>query len=163
MALKILNLLILEYPDKVILSEPDVKLYKQLTEKGKFYDFLMEQWDISDRREFKDNFFGTIFFSKGTHPEQNKFRTIFPNVWRVIKYFKKRNYKQLPIKLQKVEAELILNVIARRLCTERKGIFFNTIHDSFLCLEQDAEYIKSIIKDEFSKRGINPTLRTEIT
>ncbi len=75
----------------------------------------------------------------------------------IISYFKKVNYKDLAIELQRVEADIMINSIVPRLA--EKKIFVLTIHDSILTTPNNAELVKEVIMKEFKKFNLQPALK----
>ena len=111
--------------------------------------------DIKDRQEFKKNFFGKIFFSKNSekyiYKEKKLFKKLFPFISQIIYYYKSNDYKNLAIQLQRVEADIIINRISRRIVEEKPDCFISTIHDSILTTRKNIKYVSHIIRDEFKK------------
>lgn len=149
----------------IILSyvHPDVELYRDLTMRGMFYKYLMNSLGINeDSSTFKVRFFSKVFFSrenpKYVYAERKQFKKLFPNVSIIITHYKKDDYKNLAISLQRVEADIMINTIVPRLAQE--GIYCLTIHDSILTTKDKVEQVKEIILDEFKmKYNLIPTVR----
>lgn len=146
----------------------DVQLYQSLTAKGEFYEYIMKEMRVplKDRQEFKINFFGKIFFcnDKKTwkYTEEYKFKKLFPNVYKVIQFYKQDGYKNLPIKLQRTEAKIFLKDITHNILHNKtqENPWFATIHDSIIVEKKHAEFITSIVKTCFHKSfGKIPTIK----
>jgi hypothetical protein len=140
----------------------DIQIFKKLTEEGKFYNYLMDELDIKeDRDEFKIRFFSKVFYSRENAnyvpEERKKFRKLFPNVANIISYYKKDDYRDLAVQLQKIEADIMIKKVIPGL--ERKKIFVLTIHDSVLVQPEMVEAVKNIILNEFQKFDLRPTLK----
>jgi len=131
----------------------DVKKYIQLTAEGKFYEYLMTELGIEhgQRKAFKIDFFGKIFYcstyySKRTI-EGQFFAEEFPNVATIVDHYKEEGrkhydhkpFKHLAISMQRREASVILRTIGGEL--EKKKIWFSTIHDSVVVLQEHAEEV----------------------
>ncbi|MBK9333950.1 MAG: hypothetical protein IPM96_16465 [Ignavibacteria bacterium] len=117
-----------------------------------------------DRQKFKKDFFGKVFFcnsnDKYVYKETKLFRELFPNVYKVILHYKKEDYKQLAINLQKTEANLMINKVCKRISEERPDIFVTTIHDSILTTSENKDYICNIILNEFEKNyNLKPSIK----
>jgi len=149
------------YDNQYSTSYPDIILYKELTSNGKFYEYMMQYLPIMGRDEFKKKLFGRIFYNddkKFLYEEWSIFQDIFPTVAHIISFYKRNNYKDLAISLQKVEADIIINRIVIRL--EKESIYCLTIHDSILTTPNNAEIVKQIMLEEFEKHfGLIPTIR----
>lgn len=144
----------------------DVATYIRLTSSGKFYEHIMGLLSIplADRKEFKIQFFAKIFFcktrySKGT-VEGKLFEKEFPNVYSLINEYKTVAHEDLAIAMQRKEASVMLKSIADEL--KKQKIWFATIHDSVVCLEEHAAYVKELILSRFMAAvGISPTVTRE--
>jgi len=137
----------------------DLRKYKEVTETGKFYEFMMEKLNIKeDRDKFKVRMFTKIFYGKDKESEEmSLFKKIFPTVAKIISYYKRVNYKNLAIELQTVEADMIINRIVPKLAKE--NIFVLTIHDSILTTEENCDSVVKIILSEFKKINLKPNLK----
>jgi hypothetical protein len=137
----------------------DIRHYRELTEQGRFYEFMMEELKIrEDRALFKIRLFAKVFYGRDVESEELiKFKKIFPDVSDVIKHYKKVNYKYLSIELQKLEAEIMINSVVPRLL--EKEVFLLTIHDSILTTSENVDTVRKAILFEFRKYNLNPTLK----
>ncbi|MBK8552799.1 MAG: hypothetical protein IPL53_17750 [Ignavibacteria bacterium] len=81
-----------------------------------------------DRQKFKKDFFGKIFFCNSrdhyTYKEAKLFKKLFPNVYRIVGHYKKEDYTQLAISLQRAEADLMINKVCKRIAEERPKYLF---------------------------------------
>lgn len=138
----------------------DVQLYIELVKNGQLYEHLMQHFGIdkSKRDEFKTEFFSRIFYSKINHNWQHeyakKFNLYFPSVYEAVIHYKQGGHSKLPIMLQTIESDLMINKVSNRLLNELgNNVFLLTLHDSIICLENDGEKIKQImikeVKNEF--------------
>lgn len=149
--------------DKSIFNEyEDVKLYKELTEKGKLYDYIIKKWNIKiDRHLFKKHFFGKIFYCKTKSNYRYEYSKLFmkefPHVFELIIELKKGDYTNLAKQLQKRESSLIVYQIGKILM--QKNIWFITVHDSIICKESDSKEVNDIMKKIFNKNKLNPTIK----
>ena len=74
---------------------------------------------------------------------------------------KKNKSNLLPILLQRIESEIILNRVAKRIERERPELPIFTIHDSVVTTVGNELYIQCVMKDEMDK-AINLRPNTEI-
>jgi hypothetical protein len=151
-----------------LVTFPDIVKYESLTSDGKFYEYLMKEAEINNenRQEFKKSFFGKVFFCQNqdhyTYSEAKLFRKLFPNVYKIILHYKKEDYKQLAINLQRAEANLMINKVCKRIAIERPEIFVSTIHDSILTTEENKDYICNVIINEFERNfNLKPSIKIE--
>jgi hypothetical protein len=144
-------------------NKTDILIYRDITSSGKFYENLMDKMEIyEDRSLFKVRFFKKVFYSKENpyyiSEERKRFTELFPNVSQVISYYKKDDYRNLAISLQRVEADIMINRIVPRLAN--MGIYVLTIHDSILTTPDKIEIVKEIILQEFDNQyGLIPTIK----
>lgn len=150
----------------------DVAQYIELTATGTFYEHVMGLMGHNlatitarSRSEFKKEFFAKIFFCK-THysrltPEGKIFRKHFPHVLALIDQYKEQGHEQLAITMQRAEAKIILKTIGNQL--QNRGIWYNTIHDSVVVMQEHQEEVKALILQSFFDAvGMAPTVKPEI-
>ncbi|MDZ7765166.1 MAG: hypothetical protein U5K00_12180 [Melioribacteraceae bacterium] len=93
-----------------------------------------------NRDDFKVKVFAKIFIAEKTKimfmRKGKNFRKLFPNVADIIKHYKKDDYKNLAIQLQRAEANIIIHKIIPQIAKE--NIWAVTIHDSVLTTQKDA-------------------------
>ncbi|MCF8260350.1 MAG: hypothetical protein K9J12_06220 [Melioribacteraceae bacterium] len=135
----------------------DVLFYRKLVEEGTLYDYLRDLLKLKDmsKSELKKHILKTIFYAKNSYTTNDFliFRGVFPTVAGAIKYFKRHDYRNLPILLQRIEAELMFNDVISEL--RKKGIYAITIHDSILTLYEFADYVSELMRDcVFRKTGL---------
>ncbi len=155
-------------------EQDDVIEYKKLTSEGKLYEYLIEtlpsdKTDVfNNRQHFKDTFFH-MFYSSNTSRNTSIVRIMkelfidkFPTIYNYMDFLKSKHYSYYPILMQNVEAQIMIDIISARLMNSYKKIPFFTIHDSFLCLEVDADIIKAIMDEEITKfTGIKANINIE--
>lgn len=139
----------------------DLRLYKEITEQGSFYEYMKKELGINEERDlFKIRMFTKLFYGRVFESEEKTaFKKIFPEVSKIIDHYKKINHRDLAIDLQRVEAEIMINTVVPRLA--EKKIFALTVHDSILTTTENVKLVQEIIKDEFKKYDLVPTLRVK--
>lgn len=144
----------------------DVQDYITLTSTGKFYEYVMNLLDVPEenRKAFKIQFFAKIFYCTTHYSVRTKegklFENEFPNVYKLINQYKEESYKNLSIKMQKTEANIILHGIGGEL--KQRGIWYSTIHDSVVVMKEHQEEVKALIISKFlSLVGVEPGVKTE--
>lgn len=142
----------------------DVKHYQELTESGMFYEYLLEKSGyMGDRGKFKKDFFGQVFFSKVVKysmPIKDVFIQEFPNVDMLINRLKKENYKNFSIGLQRMEASIIIDVVAKKMIKQGKCVV--TLHDAVVCdNDADLELAEDLIRGEMKRHDITPKFKRE--
>ena len=146
----------------------DVQQYIDLTSSGKFYEHVAHAMGARikskrERREFKSNFFASIFFCRNQHTEASKcgkwFKRHFPNVYQLIFDTKAVRYQDLADAMQIQEAHVILDVVVKAL--HAKKIWCASIHDSIICRPGDQEEVATLMLDAFQDHGVQPSLDQE--
>lgn len=144
--------------------------YKEITEKGQFYEYLMGEFGIENdnpeaRMNFKKMFFGRVFFDVNRtklKKEEELFQKLFPTIFRIIREIKQEDYTQLAISLQKAESEAIITKCIRRIRIEEPEMFVSTIHDSIVGELNSLEYFKIVLEDVFElEYNLKPGIKTE--
>ena len=153
----------------------DVQNYIYLTLTGDLYDYLKEEklkyWKYTKRNKketrktAKKNIF-TIFYQKEDSERSSVakeiFKIVFPNVFKVIEFAKIKDYRKFSVGLQKIESDMVLRTICKRIFDEKPDIPLFTIHDSILSTPDNIEYIKQIMNEELYKKiAILPELKVE--
>lgn len=146
----------------------DVQQYVNLTSSGKFYKHVAHALGVRidtkrEQREFKSNFFGSVFFCRNQHTEASRcgkwFKRHFPNVYQLIFDTKAVRYQNLADAMQIQEAQVILDVVVKALHT--KKIWCASIHDSIICRPGNQEEVAALMLDAFQDYGVQPTLDRE--
>jgi hypothetical protein len=144
---------------------PDAQRYVELVQEGRFYEYLMEAGGVPAERRgrFKKQFFGHVFFCENwpVTDAARVFDRLFPNVHAVIRAMKAENYTALAHELQRAESGLMIGRVAVRCMNELSWAFIGTIHDSILTTADQADAIVSIMREEFGRHGLRPTIREE--
>jgi hypothetical protein len=156
----------------------DLELYCTLVDKGRLYPYMSEEYEKrtgnklnvnipEEKKKLKDAMFLTLF-SKNSfykHPDAEMkrfFHDTFPSVYRIFSLIKAERHQRLPIILQLVESEIMLNRVAKGISRSNPHLPIYTIHDSIVTLEEYAEFVQGAVKSEFqSAIGLMPSLSNE--
>ncbi len=137
----------------------DEQHFVRLCEEGQLYEELMERVEMPVRKWVKQDFFEVLFGKNSLKsPLKEEFKELFPNVAEVIRIHKRQDYKFLPCLMQNIESNFIINTVCRRLMNEIPDAPVFTIHDSILTTREFADEVQEIIKEEFRRLGLSPTL-----
>lgn len=149
-----LNLVIKEESDNSINLE-ELVLFRKLTQEGLFYDFILDNTKITEKKIAKE-FTYKVFFGKNNDCKADKmFKSLFPSIYNFIKFFKSKhnNYKFLAHRLQFLESNLIFNQIVLEIMNNYPEIKLITIHDSIVCSKKHKQKVEEIfnkkIKEHF--------------
>ncbi|ANF51188.1 hypothetical protein A0O34_11960 [Chryseobacterium glaciei] len=121
------------------------------------YNYLYEQ----DRELAKKLFISMLYAPNNRYiKEQEVFKSEFPILYDLIREKKKGNHKVISHELFDLEAELIVDTIARGLIKKKIPTF--TIHDCIAVQEQNIEISELKMKDAFISRfGSCPKIKLE--
>ena len=150
-------------------NSSDIETYVSLCETGKLYEYLKDELNLSDnsRNDVKAAVFQILFtdnrFIGQVNAEPKRaFKRLFPSVYDVLSLIKKGKSNLLPILLQRVESEIILNRVAKRIEIERPDLPIFTIHDSVVSTLGNELYIKRVMMEEMEKAiGLSPHMKIE--
>jgi hypothetical protein len=125
--------------------------------RGRIYERIAKENGLT-REEAKSRCF-EVLFSHPTHYQNRKqqFAEVYPEVFDFcIDYKQKHGYRQLSIRLQQMEAEVMEEV-----CLElhKRGIDVLTVFDSIIVMEEDAEEAREVFGHAFGE--LEPEIEAE--
>lgn len=142
----------------------DVRLYQELAESGQFYEYLIQRTAYQgDRNQFKKDFFSQVFFSKVVKYSmaiKDAFIKEFPSVYRLISQLKVKNYKGFAISMQRLEANIMVDQVAKGMIKNGKNIL--TLHDAIVTDCVDSLILaEELITKAMLKSNISPKFKRE--
>jgi hypothetical protein len=141
----------------------DVRRYVELAEQGRLYEYLMDQFGLDRRKRdrFKRTLFANVFYSQLNAKRRftAEFADLFPHVDEAIKHYKRHHHRDLPLRMHKAEADLILGTVCGRIVRDLPHAPFLTIHDSILTPPDHLPAIQLIMRDAFADVGLTPTFK----
>lgn len=148
----------------------DFQDYIDMVNSGEFYKLMSEQIykkNVFDKKAMKEMIF-IVFFSRNRFIGQVKakpkrdFRDTFPEVYNFFNLIKKIDHRALAHILQRIESEIIIQNVSKRISIEKPELPIFTIHDSVATTLGNEEYVSAIIKEEVLKlTGLNAKLGIE--
>ena len=140
--------------------------FKLLVQNGKLYEFISEKFTgkfktldnidrFNTRNKTKQEVLHLMYFnpnamySKAALPFQS-FSILFPREAAVMNLIKKRDYRDLPILLQKVEAQVLLHTVCKKVYDINPDIPLITVHDSVITTSKYADLLKTVLTDTYS-------------
>jgi hypothetical protein len=141
---------VIELHGKDVVDLQEWKIFAIITKSGKFYQYLMDNSNITDKKIMKEGVYKVFFGRNYKNKFDTIFQKVFPSIYNFIKKYKKNNddYKILAHTLQNLESELIYNKIIYRLSVEYPEISLVTVHDSIICQSNHKEIVSSIFNQE---------------
>lgn len=140
-----------------IVDSSEFDLFKLITTTGKFYQYLMDNSEIKQKKTIKQMVYKVLFGKNFKSKGDDLFRKLFPTIYKFIKEYKRlhNNYKILSHDLQNLESCLIFNKIIKEIMYIYPEIKIITIHDSIVCQKKHKEVVENIfykyLNEEFKK------------
>ncbi len=144
---------------KCHLNTTDYRLFKELSVSGKLYNYIASSLSLRSAKNGKSLMFEVMFSSRRNNSAyKKKIKELFPSVvgW-IDEYKKAHGDNQFSIMLQRIESDLFIDNILKRV--KKLKYFCLTKHDSLIIKRSDYEAILAIVKEEFSKIGLEYTLK----
>lgn len=153
----------------------DVQNYLKIVSNGTFYESFAElliqnnlfEGDVSERDEVKKITFATLYSPNqaiGYKAHVRIFSRVFPGVYEMIKKIKfgRKTHNAYSILLQRLEAELILQKVCKRINCAFPQIPIFTIHDSVITTEEYVPIVRNFMKKIMKQNvGSSPILKVE--
>jgi hypothetical protein len=147
----------------------DIVKFKQWAESGEFYEKFSKllypaEMTKGQRIELKLMIFRVLWFGKTNRfKNMNRVKSVFiknfPNVYDIIKVLKVKDYKQFSIELQRFEASIIVDRVAKKMLSKYPIL---TLHDAIVCTSTEALCdAESRIAKELTKYNLTPKFKRE--
>lgn len=147
---------IIESEDSNIVDCDEYKLFKILTISGNFYQYIIDNSNLKDKKVVKKMVYKVLFGKNFRNKSDDIFKSLFPTIYNFIKIYKTEhnNYKVLSHDLQRLESNLIFNKIIKELSYVYPEIKVVTVHDSIIFSKKYKEIVEKIfnkcIEKEFN-------------
>lgn len=141
------------------LTTDDFIRFKTLSSSGNLYMNIQQELGLKSVKEAKNAMFEILFSGRNNKTLfKRKIKEVFPSVVEWIDNYKKEHGdNEFSIMLQRIESELFIDKVLKRL--KKLKYFCLTKHDSLIIKRGDYEAIMDIVKDEFSRIGLEYTLK----
>lgn len=138
--------------------------FKKDVQNGELYDKIMSELAISDRNEFKAQFFAHVLYGKTGKwaedlPIVRAFARLYPQAWLLINEAKAVDYRELARRMQRREADFIFNRVLQRFMGECPTARVLTVHDAIYCEKRYQYDLINIMNEEFERLGVRASLR----
>ena len=144
--------------------------YVHMVNTGDFYKKISEKLypeATFEKQKIKEMIF-TVFFSRNSFirlPEAKSkidFKNNFPEIYEIFRLLKVKNHRALAHILQRIESELIIQKVCKRISIEKPNLPIFTIHDSVTTIVGNEKYVSLIIEEEAKRlTGLNVKLGLE--
>ena len=128
----------------------ELDLFKFLTWNGLFYQYIIDNSDISNKKEAKEITYKVIFGRNYSNKYDRLFKNLFPTIYRFIQAYKKKegDYRVMSHRLQNMESEFVFNKVIKRVYESYPYIKMFTVHDSIIFSRNYQREIKEIFNQE---------------
>jgi len=153
------------------LDNKEVKQYLQMAKSGNFYQELskaMYPKQAFDKGRMKELTYKVFFSSNKSIQGMNnwtkkEFKWKFKGIYEMFAAIKRKNHRALSHILQRIESEIMIQNVCKKISSEHPTLPIFTIHDSVLTTDGNQEYVAKIIKEEALKiTGLKVSLGIEI-
>ena len=113
------------------------------------------------RDDFKQALFADVFYGRAvvSTPVTRLFEVHHPEILQWIRSQKVRDYADLARRMQREESGMMIGAVARRLMEHHPEVPFYTVHDSITTVEEHGELVGRILREEYHRAGLHPTLK----
>lgn len=138
----------------------EISKYFEYTTKGVWYEHLQELYNTT-REESKDLWMKIAYSKNKSYKDDKKvFKDAYPNIYKIISSYKAKDHSDFAIKLQKIESDIFIDKICRKL-VEKEVIPF-TIHDAVIVKKEHKELTLEIMESVFEEAlGKTPCIKEE--
>ena len=137
------------------INKDELDFFKKLTINGNYYDYIMNRFNIKDRKKVKKLTYKVLFGSNNLikNDHDKKFNACFPTIYNFITLYKKEhnNYRMLSYDLQKAESNFIFNNLVKTIMNIYPEIKIVTVHDSIMVKAKYKNIIEPIFKQKLSE------------
>jgi hypothetical protein len=136
----------------IFINQHEFKVFGNLVLKGNFYQFLINNSDIKDKKECKEVVYRT-FFGRNATSARNPIAKLFPTIYKFITDYKSEyeNYKILAHKLQNEESNFIFNKVIKTIMVIDPNISTVTIHDSIIVKKKYQDIVENVLNSLLEK------------
>ena len=94
---------------------------------------------------------------------KKQFKWKFKGIYEMFAAIKRKNHRALSHILQRIESEIIIQNVCKRISLEHPTLPIFTIHDSVLTTDGNQEYVINVIEEEaFKLTGLKVSLGVDI-
>ena len=129
----------------IFIDTHEFAIFCRLVYNGEFYQFLMDKFNIKEKKECKELIYKTLFGRNKS--KNNPFADIFPSIYKFITDYKSEygDYRLLSHRLQNEESNFIFNKVIKNLSIINPDISVITIHDSIIVPKKYSEFAENLL------------------
>ncbi|WP_010581915.1 hypothetical protein [Schlesneria paludicola] len=141
----------------------DLEQYIRLVQSGEFYDHFALSLNAPelDRDAIKKKILADVIAKKGKYQSkvEDKFRELFPSVYRFIKKVNANDHANLIRLLQREESHFVIETVAANFIATNPGEFVISLHDSLYSTRKNLHAIEQSFQRGFEQTGFPMTLK----
>lgn len=133
------------------LDTEDFRIFKQKSQSGTLYEYILENLKLDNRKDAKNMMFELMFSSEKLRSSlKTKLKKLFPSVVEYVDAYKKKHkYRNFSIMLQQKESEIFINGIWTEI--KKSKVFCIPKHDCIIVRKEDREIAINTINKHFEK------------
>jgi hypothetical protein len=148
---------LIENNDSNTVDPKELELFKYLTKNGNFYQYIIDNSKIKEKKKVKDCIYKVLFGKNYKNKQDELFKELFPTIYDFIKIYKKNqgDYRILAYNLQNLESEFIFNKVIKSIISYDPNIPIFTVHDSIISTIKHKEFVTDTFNQIMSKEFEN--------
>ena len=148
------------------------EFYVDVVRNNRFYSFLNERLGTpfnlvneSEKKAFKQEVFHRVFYGSNRAKQtelREVFDSAFPTLSSLVRAAKRKHHRDLPVLLQSIEADIVINDVATGLATSfaASDMCLITVHDCIVTTEEYVYEVADRLKAAFAGRlGFVPNVK----
>ena len=142
----------------------EIEEFAALCQEGQLYEHLLASGAFPNRETVKKQLYRDVLF--GNLRIRGKMTEVFGGLWpgllKAIRSFKQdQGYKAVAKLLQRLESQIMIDGVCRRLVERFPSLPFLTVHDAALIVRGATTAVSELILEEFSLYGVSATVHEE--
>ena len=139
----------------------DLRHYLGLCEARHLYGTVADRLGLS--RDEAKKLVMVVFFGKPRHRNAASpvFDELFPSLMETMRQMKRGDYRRLAHVAQRLESAFMFGQVLPHLMRSWPDLFIATVHDSVLTVEEQAEFVRQVVLNEFAPLGLSPQVKVE--
>src|SRR5262249_15458679 len=144
----------------------DVLKLMEECERGAFYKSLMREGETlgSVKKRVLTAFYSRnrkVAERRWANKMKARIRRIYPSLAAMLSDLKTKDYRRAAHLMQHFEAAIVIHRVCGRLMREHRDIPLLTLHDGLFTTAQHISTVERVMRAEFAKIGVSPTLKRE--
>jgi len=141
----------------------NLREYLAVCERGEFYRRVGAHLDTDLDYDVLKQRVLAVLYDKPWHRNKvsQAMEACFPVVMAALREMKRDDYRRAAHLAQRTESDFIIGRCVGRLRREDPDLFITTIHDAIMTTAGAERIVRGIMREEFARLGVHPTVRVE--